>query len=61
MKWEYCIVSLGTGSQSVMEAVAAKLNELGEQQWELVAVAPSTTFGQTTSLAYVFKRPKGQA
>lgn len=57
-KWEYLRVSSPSDDQ---------LNQLGEQGWELVAIASQTystgmegAFGRgvATDMTYIFKRPK---
>jgi hypothetical protein len=51
-KWEY--KSVDKGWVTVSED---KLNKLGNEGWELVAIETQQTSGQTTQVRYVFKRP----
>ncbi len=65
MKWEYLTIMMATGGNwfglgGVLdgEAFNAKLNELGEQGWELVSVFDTNMgHGKTRDVVAVFKRP----
>jgi hypothetical protein len=63
MKWEYLTVMLAAkgfwlGGKLDGEAFTGKLNELGEQGWELVSVFDTTMYdGETRDVVAVFKRP----
>ena len=67
MKWEYISVSINTGgvyAKNINEKKAIeKLNELGEDGWELVAIVPITSAGffsnktQTNAFNFVLKKP----
>ena len=51
LKWEYRVLTKEQLLDLGKKDLAAGLNALGDEGWELIAVEPS----------YIFKRPKGQA
>jgi hypothetical protein len=62
-KWEYTSIKAETkgftGGILELEAFNAKLNELGEQGWELVScVSTNAAYGTTREVIAVFKRRK---
>ena len=52
-KWEYKVLNKGLVTVS-----EEKMNQAGNEGWELVAVETQQVNGQTTQVRYVFKRPK---
>jgi hypothetical protein len=63
MGWEYKVVDLETKGFFVVDFDAkkaeAELNELGDQGWELVTVATTSSHtGRSLSNVLVFKRPR---
>ena len=54
VRWEYTVFSFGFATRA---GDIRKLNELGEDGWELVAIEPSVN-PQFEFGAYVFKRKK---
>lgn len=52
-KWEYKSVD-----KSWVTVSEDKMNKLGNEGWELVAIETQEVSGQTTQVRYVFKRPK---
>jgi hypothetical protein len=65
MKWEYVIEI--PMLDDMVDDIRAYLNSMGEQGWELVAVAdmgvdpPEPQINKPTPLQFVFKRPKSEA
>jgi Domain of unknown function (DUF4177) len=65
MKWEYLTVKFSTSGvfssgQLDGEAFNEKLNELGEQGWELVSVfGTNLPEGMTRDVVAILKRPTG--
>ncbi len=63
MKWEYFTVAFVAsgfwlGGKLDGNAFNAKLNEMGQQGWELMSVFDTnTSSGQTRDVFAVFKRP----
>ena len=66
MKWEYRTVLsdarsswFGWGSKFDGQALTDRLNELGEENWELVSMAAinSWNFGETKYTVLILKRP----
>jgi hypothetical protein len=61
-KWEYRVLNKGEIAVLAGNSVAAGLNKLGEEGWELVAVEPGYTAppgaGGGTAAQFYFKRPK---
>jgi hypothetical protein len=53
-KWQYKVVTKAAG---VLPAEEAELNRLGDEGWELAAVAARIKDGQPAA-SFVFKRPK---
>ncbi len=64
MKWEYRTVKASAtggflGGKFNQEALEARLNELGEQQWEVVAAfVTHQGYGQSRDIVAIFKREK---
>jgi hypothetical protein len=61
-RWEYRIVTRSELAALGDKNIAAGLNKLGEEGWELVAIEPGFTAppgaGGSTDSQYCFKRPK---
>ena len=67
MKWEYISININTGgiyAKNLNEKkTIEKLNELGNDGWELVDVIPITSAGffsnktQTNAFVFILKRP----
>ncbi|MCP4664336.1 MAG: DUF4177 domain-containing protein [bacterium] len=57
-RWEYHVINVRSESYRLDPNCAARLNELGEEGWELIGVT-SVNFksGATDNIAMVFKRP----
>ena len=57
-KWEYRIMNIRSENYRLDPAAEPKLNDFGEQGWELVSIT-SVNFksGATDNIAMVFKRP----
>jgi hypothetical protein len=62
MKWEYRTVKLSAESFWGVKFDDVKfensMNELGQQEWELIAVFATEHGARTKDVAGVFKRPK---
>jgi type II secretory pathway component GspD/PulD (secretin) len=58
-QWEYQTLTRGKVVELGKNDLAAGLNKLGDDGWELVAVTAGQEPGQAAE--YYFKRPKGQA
>jgi hypothetical protein len=63
MTWEYKIVDLETKGFFLVDFDAKKaedeLNQLGDQNWELVTVATTSSHtGRSLSNVLIFKRPR---
>lgn len=61
-RWEYHVLSLTTsgflGPKVDIQSLYVRLNELGEQGWEVVSAAPITIGeGRTQEVMFVLKRP----
>lgn len=66
-QWEYKLVTHETKKMhkdpAPLEAMSGALNDLGQQGWELVSVAPLSTTqgldlgGSTKAYTFVLKRP----
>ena len=54
-KWEYLIVEVTVYLETGRAGSTKRINQLGEQGWELVATIPDE-YGTSASL--IFKRPK---
>jgi hypothetical protein len=62
MRWDYMTIELSTmgwvfAGQLDCKVLTEKLNELGEQGWELNTVLPLTSAGGTTEVVAILKRP----
>ncbi|KKQ89726.1 MAG: hypothetical protein UT12_C0009G0035 [Candidatus Curtissbacteria bacterium GW2011_GWC2_38_9] len=67
MKWEYISININAGGVYAKnldeKKTVEKLNELGNDCWELVAIVPITSAGffsnktQTNAFAFLLKRP----
>lgn len=62
MNWEYKTITFSkrqflTGDPSIKE-LTDKLNQQGDQGWELVNVLPPTALSGARSFVAIFKRPK---
>ena len=65
MNWEYTTVMLAAtgflGGNVDGDALTGKLNELGAQGWELVAMFDTNmAHGRTNEVVAVLKRPRGR-
>lgn len=67
MKWEYKLITSEVGgfiNRKIDSKTEGLLNELGDQNWELVSVAPlagntGTSWGaNTVGFIFIFKRQK---
>jgi hypothetical protein len=61
VRWGYAVYSQGDLMGLGEKTIHGNLNKLGEDGWELVAVAPGLTSaapGATRETTYFFKRPK---
>lgn len=63
MKWEYATFKIETtglmGGKLDESQLASKMNELGNDGWELVtSVATNQGYGSTRDVVIIFKRPK---
>ncbi len=64
MNWEYRTVKVPAtggflGGKFDQETLEARLNELGEQRWEIVtAFSTSQSYGQSRDIVAIFKREK---
>ena len=61
-KWEYHIISLDTrgifGANVDFQSLYTRLNELGDDGWEVVSAAPvSAGQGYSQEVLFVLKRP----
>lgn len=66
-KWRYKVVTHKTKKMlkesGPLDAISKELNDLGQEGWELVSVAPLSTTqgldlgGSTKAYTFVFKRP----
>ncbi len=66
-QWQYKLVTQETKKllkeDGTLDAISETLNDLGQQGWELVSVAPLSTTqgldlgGSTKAYTFVFKRP----
>jgi hypothetical protein len=64
MKWEYRTLKVATtgliGGKLDENAFTAYMNDLGGQEWELVAAFDTNqSYGATRDVIAVFKRPQG--
>jgi len=62
MKWEYRILKKGTkgftGGKFDEQELEKEINELGRQEWELVAAfGTSQGYGATREIVLLFKKP----
>ena len=60
-RWGYAVYSQGDLMGLGEKTIHGNLNKLGEDGWELVAIAPGITTaaaGATRETTYFFKRPK---
>ena len=70
-KWEYKIITHETkkllAKHESLDAMSDTVNQLGQEGWELVSVAPLSTTqgldlgGSTKAFTFVFKRPDQRA
>ncbi|NJL28918.1 MAG: DUF4177 domain-containing protein [Thermoanaerobaculia bacterium] len=59
VRWEYKIINVRSENYRLDPNAASRLDELGEEGWELVGLT-SINFksGATDNIALVFKRPR---
>ena len=55
LRWEYKTIAVAT--RGIVTAIDARLAELGNDGWELVAVSPNCGADGLIQLIYTLKRP----
>ena len=56
--WEHLAFEVPHETRLKDPELAEKINQLGNEGWELVDVESRTQMGNTTKMIYFFKRPK---
>lgn len=56
--WEHLAFEVGHETSLKDPELAEKINQLGNNGWQLVDVETRTQMGNTSSVLYFFKRPK---
>jgi len=56
--WEHLVLEREGNIVSTDRELAGKINKLGDEGWEMVAVSPVQQDGTTKRMQFYFKRPK---